>query len=103
MYRRRGMEPQAQMVESLAAELEAWWRRWWLEELGLEAAAEELGVSYSTMQKRVAENRVPNVGRRGSPRVRRADLFPGLSGERIKLADGSPDLAGEILLRRGTG
>ena len=100
VYRRRGQESLAAMVESFAADLEEWWREWWLEQLTLDDAADEAGVSYSAMQKRLAEGRVTNVGRRGSPLVQRRDLFPGLSGARLTAEDGSPDLAAEILKSR---
>ena len=98
--RRRGQESLAVMAESFAADLESWWREWWLEQLTLDDAADEAGVSYSAMQKRLAEGRVTNVGRRGSPRVQRKDLFPGLAGARLTAEDGGPDLAAEILKRR---
>ena len=99
-FRRYGQESAAAMAEAFAGELEEWWREWWLEQLTLEEAADEAGVSYSAMQKRLAEGRVTNVGRRGSPLVRRADLFPGLSGPRLTAEDGGPDLAAEILKGR---
>jgi hypothetical protein len=66
--------PHAEVVEQLAAELEAAVRQQALEALSLEAAARESGYSYSALQKMVASGKLENVAKKGSPRVRRGDL-----------------------------
>jgi len=60
-----------------------------LEELTLKQAAKEAGVSYDTMQRRVSEGEVPNVGKKHKPLVRRGDLTSTRRGE--------PDLASQVL------
>src|SRR5688500_7915434 len=66
--------PYAELIEQLAAELEAVVREQELEELSLEAAERESGYSYSALQKMVASGKLANVGEKGRPRVRRRDL-----------------------------
>ena len=65
----------AKICQRLASELEVYWRTYWQAPLTLQEAADETGRSYSTLQKQVAEGRLANVGRRGSPRIRRCDLY----------------------------
>ena len=64
------------------------------EALTLDQAAQEAGVSYTTMQRRVARGAIPNIGRPGAPRVRRCDL-PGRPA--------GPDLVGAVLAEYRTG
>lgn len=54
------------------------------EELTLQQAKEETGFEYDTIQKQVSDGRLPNVGRKGAPRVRRCDLFPGLFPDSVR-------------------
>ncbi len=63
------------LLRRMASELTEALDRWWLEELTLEQAAEEVGRSYDTIQRRVVSGDLPNVGRKHRPRVRRADLY----------------------------
>lgn len=100
LYRSRGQEPQASMAESYAADLEERLREWWLETLTLQEAADEAGLSYSAVQKKVARGDLRNAGREGSPRVRRCDLFGEEERPRLETEEGEPDVAGEILARR---
>ena len=74
LYRKRGQEPMAAMLESLAADLEEFCRRRDLEELTISEAATESGLSYSSIQKKVAAGELPNVGRKNRPRIQRTDL-----------------------------
>ena len=64
----------ATVYSRLADRLEATLLAYETEPLTLDAAAREVNVSYTTMQRRVARGDVPNIGRRGAPRVRRCDL-----------------------------
>jgi len=64
-------------VGSLAAELEAALREWMDERLTLEDAAEERGLNYDAMRKRLERGVYVNVGKKGAPRIRRADLYNG--------------------------
>lgn len=75
-YERDGaLAPAAVLLRRMAADLTETLDRWWLEELTLEEAAEERGRSYDTIQRQVASGNLANVGRKGRPRVRRADLY----------------------------
>ena len=69
-----GANSSADVVERLAAELEAAVREQQLEALSLEAAERESGYSYSALQKMVASGKLQNVAEKGRPRVRRCDL-----------------------------
>lgn len=57
-----------------AAQLEAALRDTDDELLDLAAAATESGYSTDRLRHMIADGSIPNAGRRGSPRVRRADL-----------------------------
>lgn len=74
VLRRYASEAQADVVERLARELEAALKESELEELTLEQAQSETGFAYSTLQRMVAEGRIPNAGDRHKPRIRRRDL-----------------------------
>ena len=82
IFSRRGLEREARMAESYAVELEERLRKWKLETLTLAEAAEELGVSYDTVQRKVASGELANAGRKNAPRVRRKDLFPSTESRR---------------------
>ena len=58
LLRRRAASPQAEVLESCAAELEAWARERELQALTLDQAAAESGYTYSAIEKMV---------RRGEP------------------------------------
>ncbi|WP_425154969.1 helix-turn-helix domain-containing protein [Candidatus Palauibacter sp.] len=74
LFAKRGQGEMAEMARSFAADLEYWIRVWELEELTIGEVAEELGLSYSTIQKRLASGDIPNRGRKSRPRVRRSDI-----------------------------
>ena len=101
--RRYGAEGQATALEACAAELEGAERDYLFEELSLEQAAEELGVSYDTMGRRLRAGEIPNAGKRNRPRVRRCDLLPGkhATGPRPMTDQGEPDIAEQLLSDRG--
>ena len=89
LLRRRAASPQADVLESCAAELEAWTRERALEALTLDRAAEETGFSYSALEKMVRAGKVANVGRKGAARVRRGYLPIKPTGRRTKPGDRS--------------
>ena len=95
-----GAAHQAKAIEWCAGELEQAQREWELEELTLQEAADASGFSYSAIQKMVANEELPNVGGKGSPRVRRGDLPKKPSKREPGLESDGPDLAGELLLSR---
>lgn len=97
LFRRRGLEEGACVAEGYAADLETRLREWWLEELSLEQAAQESGMAYDTLQRKLSRGDLPNAGRRGAPRILRSDLHGSPSPSR---GSGTIDLAGEILQRR---
>lgn len=100
LLRRRGAPRQADVLESAAADLEERLRTWELEALTLQEAADEAGLSYSAVQKKVARGDLPNAGREGAPRVRRCHLFGDDPEPGPVTDDGDPDVAGEILAGR---
>lgn len=53
------------------------------EELTIAEAARETGLAEDTLYRQVG-GRLPNAGRKGAPRVRRCDLFPGLFPDSIR-------------------
>ena len=75
LFRRRGQPHLADLAESYATDLSAAVREFRLATLTLAEAAAETGLKYDTIQKKVANGEVANVGRRGAPRVRRCDLL----------------------------
>lgn len=81
----------AKLLLRIASRLEALKRESQLEIMTLSEAAKEMGKGYSTLQRAVAEGRIPNAGTKGKPRVRRCDLQGG-NGRA-----GGPDLAGTVL------
>lgn len=69
-----GAEGPARALERAAEELTAVLEAQAGEVLTLEAAARESGYSAEHLRHLVADGTVPNAGRKGAPRVRRADL-----------------------------
>lgn len=100
LLRRRGAPRQADALESAADDLEERLSEWRLERLTLEEAAEETGVSYRTAQRKVSEGEWENVGRKGAPRVLRAEVLPGLDPPGPEETDPVEDLARETLASR---
>lgn len=98
---RRGADEQAAVLESCASELVEEGRFLSLEALTLEQAAAESGFSYSALQKMTRDGTIPNVGKKGAPRVRRADL-PKKPGGGRKAREDEPDLVELVLAGRGT-
>jgi len=96
-FRKLGANGQALTLELCASELEQAQREWTLQELTLEEAAAESGLSYSAIQKKLAAGKLPNAGKKGSPRVRRGDLPKKPSNREPRLESDGPDLAGELL------
>ena len=74
LFRRRGLEADAVLVESYADELEVSLREWKLEALTLADAVNESGYGYHSLQKMVARGSVVNAGTKHRPRIRRCDL-----------------------------
>lgn len=64
----------ARVVEQHAAALEAALRDDGAEPLTLGAAARESGYSADRLRHMVSDGQIPNAGKKGAPRVRRADL-----------------------------
>ena len=96
--RRRGATAQAVVLESCAEELETVLRERDLEALNLRGASEESGYSYSALQKMVAEGKLPNMGDKNRPRVRRGDL-PRKAGQLPRRpSDGEPGTLNSSML-----
>ena len=92
---KRGAITQGELMAALASELSEGIDAWESEVLTIREAAEESGLSYSTLQQYLARDVLPNAGEPGSPRIRRKDL-PNRGARRpVK----GPDVAGELLLR----
>lgn len=92
-----GATEQAQSLLKCASELEATEREHALEALTIESAAAESGLSYSSLQKKLASGELENVGVKGSPRVRRGDL-PNKGAQRRSVS-----IADVVLARRISG
>ena len=101
LLRRRGANAQAAVMDSCAAELEEEARTYSLEALTVGQAANESGYSYGALQKMVSEGTIPNVGRKGAPRIRRGDL-PKKPGSSYESSKSEPDLAELVLAGKGT-
>ncbi len=99
-YEADGVPGHAAVLRRVAGDLDEALRGWWAEPLSLRQAAEEAGLSYRAMQKRIERRQLPNVGKKGAPLVRRCDLHGG-AGQRLRT--GEPDLAEEVLVSRLTG
>ncbi len=99
MLERRGLEREARMVESFAGDLEQRLREWLDELLTLESAAGEVGTTYDAIRKQVARGDLPNAGRQGAPKIRRADLL-NANGDTLRLVSGEPDIAETVLRAR---
>ncbi len=100
IFERRGAANQAATLKSCADELEQWMRERELEKLTLVQAAKESGYGYSALQKMVADGRLPNVGEKNRPRMRRCDLPRKPSRLVLIQENGEPDLAEVILANR---
>ncbi len=96
VYERDGVLGHAAVLRRLASELEAVLAEWWVEPLGIEEAADEVGCAYEAMAKRIRRGSLPNAGEKGRPLVRRCDLFGG-NGPKRKSDPASLDMANEIL------
>ena len=97
ILRRNQATALAKVKEDCAEQLEIWEREYQLAALSLPDAVKESGVSYSALQKMLADGRVLNVGEKHRPRIRRGDL-PRKAGRLPRgPCDGEPDLAGTIL------
>lgn len=79
--RRWGARDQAEVLEACAEALEALQGTEANRALTLSEAAEESGYSADHLGRLVRQGKIPNAGRRGAPRIRRADLHgrPGLA------------------------
>ena len=98
LFRRRGQEGQAQMVDSLAGELERELHEWLTESLTLTEASVESGYSYNHLQHALSNGSLPNAGVEGSPRIRRCDLPR--KPRQTEPCQPEGDLADEVLARR---
>jgi len=67
-------EQVARAWEKAAAEVEQVLRRWDRATLTLTEAAQESGYSADHLGQLVRDGEIPNAGRPGAPRIRRADL-----------------------------
>lgn len=90
VLRRYGREAEADQLEARAAELVAAEQAAGDELLDLQEAAAESGYSKRRIRELVAEGAVPNAGRKGAPRIRRADL-PQKPGGRQRRSQRSGD------------
>jgi len=102
--RRYGAEPQAVTLEATAAELEASIRAMDGEELTLQEAALESGYSERRLRELLASGEVPQAGRKGRPRIRRADLPKRAGAARDATpTDYDPAADAAAILARGAG
>jgi|SRR5579862_881933 len=88
LLRRHGAIEAAATTETLADELEVAIPVENDELLTLAQAAETSGYSEDHLGREIREGRLPNAGRSGAPRIRRADLPRKLPGRRTLIAGG---------------
>ena len=83
---RYGDDRVAHLLRLLAAELEEAVRVTQDEPLTLDEAAAVSGYTVDHLRHLVADRAIPNAGRKGAPRIRRADLpiKPGFSAENLE-------------------
>lgn len=74
LFRKRGMERLAEMIESYADELERRLREWEMEALTVPEAAEESGHTADHIRRLIRQGKIQNAGTESSPQVRRCDL-----------------------------
>lgn len=74
VLRRCGAETLADLTERHASEVEAVQRARRFDAVTLEEASEIGGYSYDHLQRLVADGKIPNAGRKGSPRIHRQDV-----------------------------
>jgi hypothetical protein len=74
MFRRHGIGEAATTGETFADELEAFLRTTDDMTLTIAQAAAESGYSEDHLARQIREGKIPNAGRPGAPRIRRADL-----------------------------
>ncbi len=99
-FRALGHEPAARHAEAYAAELEQALSEWEGEELTLDEAAAEAGLTPDAIGRRITRGDLPNAGRLHRPRVRRGDLFGPDPRPAQRLEGGEPDIATEMILDR---
>lgn len=97
LLRRWGAPRRGDALERAAGQLEERLREWRLELLSLQQAAEETGLAYDTVQRKVSSGEWPNRGEKGSPRVRRCDVLPSLEGPTPQLAEEDGDVVDQRL------
>lgn len=90
-----GATDAARIWEIAARELEEYELEHALESLTVTQAAAESGYSVEHIGRLVAEGRIENAGKKGSPRIRRCDL----PKKPQKSAHTDPDLVGRTLGR----
>ena len=74
LLRHRGLVKEADVVGSIATDLEGAAARWLDEPLTLREAADLCGYSVSTLESRVRAGKLANAGEKHRPRVTRRDL-----------------------------
>lgn len=100
--RRRGAPRQAEALESAAKDLR---QRIWeckVEPLTIAEAEEESEYSGRRLRELLSEEKIPNAGEPGSPRIRRADLpaKPGGAGPSLEMSKDEKTIAERALERR---
>ncbi len=101
-FDRYGIKGAAQMTRLHATELKAALRELDNELLDLAQAAEESGMSRDHLRHLVADEKIPNAGRKGSPLIRRADLptKPSRVRKGLRTEDQSPEAEARQILRQ---
>ena len=87
-YERDGVLGHAALLRRVAADLDETLGAWWTEPLRIRTAAEESGRTYDTLQRALRTQVLPNIGRKGKPRIRRCDLYGGhrLEAEEVRMS-----------------
>lgn len=101
--RRRGAPNQADALEAAAEDVEAACAEYRLEHLTVSEAADLGGYSESRLYELLEEGTIPNVGRRGAPRIRRSDVprRPGHRSDAVQITAGETLADAALRAREG--
>lgn len=93
----------ARFLEAVAEDRDVYEKEHHLEALTLVQAAKASGYTPDHISRLIAEGRIENVGKKGAPGTRRGDLprKPKPAERTPRLDNGDPDVATEMLQRRG--
>lgn len=100
VLQRWGAERQATVLQTCLKDVEEWHREQQLRELTIKEAAEVSGFSRSALEKMGKRGELTPVGSPGHPRYIAGELPRKARRRQLRIMNGEPDLAGEVLTGR---